>query len=84
MNTSTSTTAGQVVGTTTPLQLGRPSYWSQRSAFDWVYAALLLAGAGYAWLHYGAAMNGYERGIFVCALPALIWLGWAWAPLRGL
>jgi len=91
MNTSTSTASspgpyavGSAVGSTTTLQLGRPSYWSQRSAFDWVYAALILVGAGYAWLHYGAAMNDYERGILIGAVPALIWLGWAWGPLRTL
>jgi len=79
-----SSTPPIIATTTTTLQLGRPSFWSQRSVLDWIFAALILLGAGYAWQHYGAAMNGYEKGILVGAVPSLIWLGWAWGPLRGL
>ncbi|MBQ0958012.1 c-type cytochrome biogenesis protein CcsB [Ideonella sp. 4Y11] len=69
---------------TTTLDLGRPGLLSGRSAFDWLFAALLLAGAGYAWQRYGASMDGYERGILVGSVPALVALGWFWRPLRGL
>ena len=70
--------------TTTTLTLGQPSYFARRSAFDWVFALLVLLGAGYAWQRYGASMDVYERGILVGAVPALISLGWFWAPLRVL
>ena len=70
--------------TTTTLTLGRPSFWARRSWFDWLFALLVLAGGAYAWQRYGASMDGYERGIFLGALPALIALGWFWGPLRGL
>jgi cytochrome c-type biogenesis protein CcsB len=70
--------------TTTTLILGRPAYWSQHSLFDWLYAVLIVGGAAYAARNYGASMNGYEQGILLCAVPALVWLGWFWAPLRAL
>ncbi|MBQ0932320.1 c-type cytochrome biogenesis protein CcsB [Ideonella sp. 4Y16] len=70
--------------TTTTLDLGKPGLLSGRSAFDWLFAALLLLGAGYAWQRYGASMDGYERGILVGSVPALVALGWFWRPLRGL
>jgi cytochrome c-type biogenesis protein CcsB len=72
---------------TTTLAVGKPgpgSYFSGRSATDWAYAALIVAGAGYAWSRYGAAMNAYEAGILLAAVPALIALGWFWGALRGL
>ena len=68
--------------TTTTLSLGRPSYWSRLGWFDWVFALLIVLGASYAWQRYGAAMDGYERGILICAVPSLIGLGWFWGPLR--
>ncbi|MEO8298848.1 MAG: cytochrome c biogenesis protein CcsA, partial [Burkholderiales bacterium] len=67
---------------TTTLTLGQPSFWARRSLFDWLFAALVLGGAAYAWQRYGGAMDGYERGIFIGAVPVLIGLGWFWGPLR--
>jgi len=70
--------------TTTTLTLGRPAFWARRSWFDWLFAALVLAGGAYAWQRYGASMDGYERAILLGAMPSLIALGWFWGPLRGL
>jgi cytochrome c-type biogenesis protein CcsB len=70
--------------TTTTLDLTRPSRLATRSAFDWAFAALVVAGAAYAFSRYGAAMDGYEKGILVGAVPSLIALGWFWGPLRVL
>jgi cytochrome c-type biogenesis protein CcsB len=67
---------------TTTLTLGRPSLLAERSGFDWAYALLVVLGAGYALARYGAAMDGYETGILLGAVPALIALGWFWGPLR--
>jgi cytochrome c-type biogenesis protein CcsB len=69
---------------TTTLTLGRVSPLSRRSAFDWLFALLVIGGAGFVWQRYGLSMDGYERGILLCAVPALIALGWFWAPLRAL
>jgi cytochrome c-type biogenesis protein CcsB len=73
MNTATQT-----------VTLGRPNLLAQRSPFDWAFALLLVAGAGYAFTRYGTSMDGYERGILVGAVPALIGLGWFWGRLRVL
>lgn len=64
----------------TTLPLPRPVL--QRAPMDWLFASLVLSGCGFAFWRYGAAMDGYEAGILACATPALIALGWAWAPLR--
>ena len=69
---------------TTTLDLGKPGLLAGRNAFDWIFAALLLLGAGYAWQRYGASMDGYERAILVGSVPALVALGWFWRPLRVL
>ena len=69
---------------TTTLDLGKPGLLAARNAFDWVFAALLLLGAGYAWQRYGAAMDIYERAILVGSVPALVAIGWFWRPLRAL
>jgi cytochrome c-type biogenesis protein CcsB len=73
MNTATQT-----------LLLGRPRGIAQRSPFDWIYALLVLGGAGYAFHRYGATMDVYEKGILAGATPVLIGLGWFWGSLRVL
>ncbi len=70
--------------TTTTLDLGRHSLVSRRGPLDWLFAALVIGGAAYAFRRYGAAMDGYEKGILFGAVPALIALGWFWGPLRWL
>ncbi|WP_421881082.1 c-type cytochrome biogenesis protein CcsB [Methylibium sp.] len=76
------------MNTTTPqtatLTIGRGGYFAQRSAFDWIFALLVVAGAGHAFSRYGAHMDGYELGILAGATPLVIGLGWFWGPLRGL
>ncbi|MCA6218803.1 c-type cytochrome biogenesis protein CcsB [Ideonella sp. B7] len=70
--------------TTTTLPLGKPGWFSQRSAYDWLYALCIVLGAGYAFHRYDASMNDYEHGILLGAVPVLIGLGWFWGPLRTL
>jgi cytochrome c-type biogenesis protein CcsB len=57
-------------------------YFARRSALDWVFAALVLAGGVFAFSRYQHAMNGYEQAILVGILPAAIALGWFWRPLQ--
>jgi cytochrome c-type biogenesis protein CcsB len=49
---------------------------------DWLYAALVAAGAGFALLRYGGYMEGYERAVLVGAAAALTGLGWHWKTIR--
>jgi cytochrome c-type biogenesis protein CcsB len=49
---------------------------------DWAFALFLLIGAGYIFTHYGAGMDGYERGILTAFVPALAWFGWFFKPVR--
>ena len=75
--------------TTAPktLVMGRPGLvgsMAKRSAFDWVFAVLVMLGAAYAFARYHAAMDVYEKGILLGAVPAVISLGWFWGPLRVL
>ena len=66
--------------------LGEPmderGFLRRLSWFDWLWAAVLLAGAGYAGMRYGAYMNGYERGILAGAYMGLVALGWTWKAVR--
>jgi cytochrome c-type biogenesis protein CcsB len=59
-----------------------PGYFARRNLWDWLFAAVLVAGAAWAFLQYDHAMNGYEKAILVGAVPSMIWLGWFWRPLR--
>ena len=75
--------------TTAPktLTLGRPGLagsLARRSAYDWLFALLVVVGAGYAFQRYHASMDGYEQAILLGSVPALVALGWFWGPLRGL
>jgi cytochrome c-type biogenesis protein CcsB len=70
---------------TSALALGpRPRGIVGRTAFDWLYALLVIGGAGYAFSRYAAAMDIYEKWILVGAVPVLVALGWFWGRLRGL
>ncbi len=60
------------------------SYWARRTAVDWVFALLIVAGAVWAFTQYKQAMNGYEQAILLGTVPSAIWLGWFWRPLQKL
>ncbi|RTL40868.1 MAG: c-type cytochrome biogenesis protein CcsB [Burkholderiales bacterium] len=67
---------------TTTFDLPRRHALQRRDALDWVFAALVLLGGAYAFSRYHASMDGYEKGILLAAMPALVALGWFWKPLR--
>ena len=59
-------------------------YFTQRNVLDWLFAAIVVAGGLFAFSRYSQAMDVYEQGILLGAMPAAIALGWFWRPLRGL
>ena len=67
---------------TTTLTLGRPGYFSARTVFDWLFAALVIAGGAFAFQRYQGAMDVYEQAILVGTVPVVVALGWFWGRLR--
>ncbi|WP_454909503.1 c-type cytochrome biogenesis protein CcsB [Variovorax gossypii] len=59
-------------------------FFARRNAVDWLFAAFVAAAGAYALAAYAAHMDVYEKAILVASVPALIWLGWFWRPLRAL
>lgn len=83
MNTASNTVSSNANSTSSPsVLIGRRGYFASRDLFDWLFAALIIAGGLFAFSRYGASMDGYEEGILIFAMPALIALGWFWRPLR--
>jgi cytochrome c-type biogenesis protein CcsB len=74
MNTATTTTTFDL----------NEGFFSRRNWLDWLFAALVAAGGLFAFSQYAAYMDVYEKGILVAAVPAAIWIGWFWRPLRVL
>ncbi|WP_399680483.1 c-type cytochrome biogenesis protein CcsB [Xenophilus sp.] len=68
---------------TTTLTL-HESWYARRSLFDWVFAAIVAAAGLFAFARYQPSMDVYEKVILLAAIPALVWLGWFWRPLRVL
>ena len=60
------------------------SFLSRRNWLDWVFAVLVVVGGLFALQRYADYMDVYEKGILIGAIPAAIWLGWFWRPLRVL
>ncbi len=59
-------------------------FLARRNWFDWLFAAVVVAGGLWAFSRYSGAMDVYEKGILFAAMPAMVWLGWFWRPLRAL
>jgi cytochrome c-type biogenesis protein CcsB len=81
MNTATTTISGKATTSTITLSEG---YFAKRSALDWGFVLLVLLGVGYAFIRHSAAMDFYDKSILVGLVPAVVWLGWFWRPLRNL
>jgi cytochrome c-type biogenesis protein CcsB len=61
-----------------------PGYFKRLTIIDWLYAAVLLTGALFAFNRFGEYMDVYEKGILFLAVPAFAWLGWQWKQVRWL
>ncbi|MBX3586201.1 MAG: c-type cytochrome biogenesis protein CcsB [Ramlibacter sp.] len=59
-------------------------FFSRRTLADWLFAALVAAGGLFAFSRYAGFMDVYEKGILLAAVPATVWIGWFWRPLRVL
>lgn len=59
-------------------------FFARRNWLDWLFAAIVVAGGLFAFSRYSAYMDVYEKGILVATVPAAIWIGWFWRPLRVL
>ncbi len=68
-------------GTTITLNEG---YFAKRNPFDWLFALIVVLGGVFALTRYHTAMDEYELGIMVAAIPSVIMMGWFWRPLRVL
>ncbi|MBS1146682.1 MAG: putative transrane cytochrome C-type biosis transrane protein [Proteobacteria bacterium] len=67
------------------LALNQPAPLLKRlSWFDWLFAAIVAAGALFALSRFGDFMDIYEKAILLAAIPALAAFGWFWKPFRGL
>jgi cytochrome c-type biogenesis protein CcsB len=83
MNTATRAAPRKPDPRTTTITLNE-GFFSRRSVLDWLFAALMVAGAVFSYSRYADYMDVYERGILVAAVPAMVWLAWFWRPLRWL
>ena len=82
MNTATTVAAPAGTASAIRTETLHEGFWSRRSPLDWVFAVLVAAGAAFAFLRYGGFMDVYEKAILVGCVPAAVWLGWFWRPLR--
>ena len=62
----------------------KPSFLRTLGIYDWVFALLVLAGAGYVYVNYQAQMSVFEIAILSGTSIASIGLGWYWKPVRTL
>ena len=54
------------------------------SWLDWLFAAALALGAGYAYGQYVDHLSYYERAVLIGSVPTFAWLGWFWKPIKPL
>jgi cytochrome c-type biogenesis protein CcsB len=76
--------ANETVGTDGSVTLELNTSYFKRSVWEWLFAVLVIAGGVFAFVQYQSAMDVYEKGILLGAMPAAIWLGWLWKPLQRL
>ena len=61
-----------------------PGFFKRLTTFDWLFAAVLLAGSVFGLVRYGAWMDIYEKAILLLAAPTFALLGWQFKAVRWL
>lgn len=64
--------------------LDERSFLRRLTAFDWLFALALVAGAGFAVSRYYPFMNYYDKLVLAGTVPALVVLGWRWKSAQPL
>jgi len=62
----------------------KPGYWAARSAWDWVFAAMVLVGLTYNYFLFAEHLDQYELGVLILLAPSWIALAWFWRPISYL
>ena len=57
-------------------------WYKDLSAFDWVWAFIVVIGSVFVWQQYQQYMDVYEKGILAGMALSLIGLGWHWQSTR--
>jgi cytochrome c-type biogenesis protein CcsB len=61
-----------------------PGFFKRLTVIDWLFGALLMAGALFALNRYGGHMDIYEKSILLLSAPTFAWMGWHWKSVRWL
>ena len=61
-----------------------PGFFKRLNTFDWLFAAVLMAGAVFGLARYGAYMDVYEKAILLLSAPTFALLGWQFKAVRWL
>jgi len=62
----------------------KPSYWAARSAWDWIFAAMVLGGLTYNYFLFAEHLDQYELFVLILTAPSWIALAWFWRPISYL
>ncbi len=76
--------ANETIGADGSVTLELNASYFKRSVWEWLFAVIVTVGGVFAFVQYQSAMDVYEKGILLGAIPAAIWLGWLWKPLQRL
>lgn len=66
---------------TSDYELNKP-FLKTLSAYDWIFAALVMSGSFYAWNGYASFMDAYDVGILFGTGISMVALGWYWKQSR--
>ncbi|HSI45218.1 MAG TPA: c-type cytochrome biogenesis protein CcsB [Methylophilus sp.] len=60
------------------------SFWQSLTAYDWLYALLLLAGGIFSYQRYAGFMDVYEVSFLFGAVGLFSYMGWRWSAIARL
>ena len=58
-----------------PVLFDERPFFKRLGAFDWLFALVMVAGAGFALSRYHPFMNYYDKLVLCCAVPTFVVLG---------